>query len=53
VIIGLHHVLGAKAKRIVRADTEAETSTVALSLIVLVAAAGAVTLVTMREALIR
>jgi putative membrane protein len=53
VLIGLHHVLGAKAKRIARADTEAETGTGVLIVAILVAAAGAVTLVTMKDALVR
>jgi putative membrane protein len=53
VLIGLHHVVGAKAKRISRADTDAETGTGVLVLGILVAAAGAVVLVVMREALVR
>jgi putative membrane protein len=52
VIIALHHVTGAKAKRIARADTDAETGTVAIVLGILLAATGAVALVTMKEALV-
>jgi putative membrane protein len=53
LIIALHHVIGAKAKRIARADTEAETATTGLTLAVLLAAVGAVALVTMKDALVR
>lgn len=53
VLIGLHHVVGAKAKRIARADTDAETGTGWLSIGIVLAAAGAVVLVVMREALVR
>jgi putative membrane protein len=53
VLIGLHHVVGAKAKRIARADTEAETSTGGHVLAILLAATGAVVLVTMKDLLVR
>jgi putative membrane protein len=53
VVIGLHHVVGAKAKRIARGDTEAETGTQGLVLVILLAAVGAVALVTMKDSLVR
>jgi putative membrane protein len=52
-LVGLHHVVGAKAKRIARADTVGESGTGWLVLLILLAAVGAVVLVTMREALVR
>ncbi|HEY6463150.1 MAG TPA: CopD family protein [Polyangiaceae bacterium] len=52
VVIVIHHILGAKAKRVARGDTDAETSTTGFAVAVLVCAAGIATLVVMKSALV-